>query len=190
GGDILNQELRTNFRTDAGGISRNAPIDVGQRISFSFDFHSDVGGWAIQINTVEPQHWNVDSHDRLAFLIQHSVGGNVRYKVGANLHDIWAISSDARSSSDTVHISGVIEADLSAIVNVDYNDGGPIATFNFVSPGIDPSTIPQGTLLSIGNSNDGVGNSYFDNYVVTAIPEPCTLALMTIAIPLLIKRKS
>lgn len=157
-------------------------------MTFDFDFaQNDVGGWAVQINTTNPELGNFDNQPRLLALMQHRGEEGVRLRVGENLYGGWQYSDNAREwvGGETVHINGLIFPDLSIQVTVDYLDGGPQAIYEWASQGVDPLSIPQGNLFSIGNAND-LGQSRFDNLFVA--PEPATAILLGAAGLLALRR--
>jgi hypothetical protein len=172
------------------GIMRDdLPFPLNAPMTFDFDFAvmaDNPGIWVIQINTTNPLMTNFDDEPRLLALMQHEGEGGVRRKVGANLSDGWWHSSNARSWDDgeTVHVSGTVFSDLSVEVAVDYLDGGPMAVYTIPGPGLNPTTIDQGLLFSIGTNN---GAGYFDNLVVT--PEPATLSLLAIGGLAMLRRR-
>ena len=164
------------------------PFPFTTPMTFDFDFAvmpDNPGIWIVQINTTTPDMTNFDNPPRLLALLQGEGEGGVRRNVGG-ISDGWWHSNNARSWDDgeTVHVSGTVFPNLDVEVTVDYLDGGPMAVYTIPGPGIDPTTISQGILFSIGSNN---GAAYFDNLVVT--PEPATLTLLTLGGLSLVRRR-
>ena len=69
------------------------------------------------------------------------------------------------NSASLAFIEGVINADLSATINVHYNDGqmpDPV-TFSF-GPAIGAVSTAPGSILVLGNANCSTGPHFFDNF--------------------------
>jgi hypothetical protein len=187
---IENGQVRAGGTNNGGGVCRTLTYPLGSPMTFEFDFSSrDSAGWAIQGNTTNPGLWSFDDHPRLFAFMQHRGDDGIRYAIGDHIvsHD-WQFSPNARPWTEgvLVHIAGVVYPDMRAEITVDYRDGSPVALYQWLSHQMDPATVTQGTLFSIGNSND-TGRAYLDNLMVA--PEPATLLLLAVGGLAVIRRR-
>ena len=148
-----------------GGIYRSFPVTFPA--TFAFDFHLQgpnpacapgvTGGWLIAFNT--PGGGYAGSQYMLTqYAGSQSIYRHIVTSIGAIDDGVPSQSPDFGSS--VVHISGTVNADLSATVTV----GG--ATYVFGSPGATLTT-PTGSNLVLSNNSCGGGPYFFDNLSVT-----------------------
>ena len=186
---LENGQLRAGGTNNGGGVHRELSYSLSSPVTFEFDFSSSgTVGWCVQVNTTNPGLVSYDNHQRLVAFMQHEGENGIRYTIGDHIYNYqWLNSSNARPwNGAPVHISGVVYPDLTAEIAIDYLDGGPLALYQWLDHPMDPATVPQGTLFSVGGSG-AMGDVYFDNLVVA--PEPSTAVLLVTVFVLVPRRR-
>jgi hypothetical protein len=188
---ISNGELITHgYPNQAGGVSRPLPITFP--VSFSFDFHSPLtaadnqcnrtgipeAGWLIYFNVESPAIPNPFLYARQVGIEQYAGTRNIirSYFTGSGLVSDPApglpepIVGWQDFSNSPAHITGVINADLSATVTVQYADMSTV-TVSF-GPAVGAVVVPPGSQLVFGNSSCNTGPQIFDNLsIARPLPE-------------------
>jgi 5-hydroxyisourate hydrolase-like protein (transthyretin family) len=173
---LLNGELETFGEIGVGGgIVRTLPVTFP--VSFSFDFRTlnvtnqfgstpfNDGGWGIAFNADSA---SLGANSQVSFY--HYAGSRNIYRKtdsdsdsSPNLPEPIAGWEDY--NSNYAHITGLINADLSATFTIVYSDGKTVTTsFGPVSGA------PHGSLLLLGNSNASSGPDFFDNFQLVSSP--------------------
>lgn len=192
---LVDGELHTaGFPGLAGGIFRSLP--VGLPLTFAFDFRT------FSVRECSPEHesWSNDGGWLISFNGSpnfHPYTGlaQIRFYQYSGLRHVWRsyltqsgemfsnVSSPLQEPlpdqrefgpTPTAHIEGFIDSDLSAEIDVYYNDGLKPDPVVFVfQPAVGAASTPPGSLLVFGNSSCANGPHIFDNLEITyQSPQP------------------
>jgi hypothetical protein len=169
-GSILSGGQLETFGSDGagGGVFRSFPVTLP--VQFSFDFRSESphpscdvgnnlpgGGWLIAFNT--PGEGFAGAQIEFLqfygsqFVLRH-------YQTSTGIFEDTLPSASPDFGPTFVHISGVINKDLSATLTIGS------AVYNF-GPVANPLTASTGFNLVLSNSSCGGGPFFFDNLLVT-----------------------
>ena len=176
GADLTGGQLETFGTTGyAGGVGRSLPVTFP--LKFSFDFRTDSpsdGGWIIGFNCESVEVPN--SGQKTEFALFNYAGSRFlayQYQTsnGLKVVTLPVVAGQENYDSTTLaHISGTVNADLSASVNIVYADATQVS-FSIPTPA-DAVIAAPGSFLVLGNSNASYGPHYFDNFTVGPPPSP------------------
>lgn len=189
---IQSGQLRTLGAADLeGGIYRTLPITLP--VTFSFQFRTDVptdGGWDLKLNAAPVTSASQLDPDLAQIRFLH-------YRGSVDIAEYYANRSGGSGNANAnapaqrdfgpsglATITGQVNADLSSVITIAYNDGllPSTAVYSFAAP-TDAAVQPTGTLFILSDSNASAGPHFFDNLVIrstapTAVPEPGSLAVV------------
>jgi subtilase family serine protease len=169
---------------NAGGIFRSLPVTFPLQFSFDFKTQNQVaecggpsndGGWGIAFNAASAASPPPFNAAKQLWLYQFSGSrpiGRTYRTPGGDVSDSVTALTGATTQRDymaasAAHIEGTVNADLSAVITVRYNDGqtpDPV-TFSF-GPATNPVTTPPGAVFILSNVNCSSGPHIFDNLVI------------------------
>ena len=168
GGTLSGAQLRTSGQPNvAGGVLRSLPLNFPLR--FSFDFRTDTpvdGGWSIAFNASLATPFTGAQLTLGQYVGRTEIFQVYQSASGAQFRFIPAVAGQKDYEvASFAHISGVVHADLSALITISYGDGNTVSV-SVPAPPAGAIVVPQGSLLLLGNSNASLGPHYFDNFSI------------------------
>jgi len=166
----------------AGGVARQLPVTFP--LTFSFDFRTDApsdGGWAIGFNAATAGFVASTAEFTLfQYAGSRFLGYEYQTSTGLQIAEIPVVNGqEDYQSSALAHISGTVNADLSASVTITYADGTRVSLQTPAPTGAEIA--PRGSFLVLGNSNATYGPHFFANFNIgwgagqTCTPPPSGL---------------
>jgi hypothetical protein len=171
GAQISSDQLATFGEIDvAGGIERTFVTTFP--LGFSFDFSTDdpvYGGWLVGFNAAGANV--LVAEDTSEVELRQSTGSTAvctvyQTSTGPSYQCANTVSGQ-RDFTAKADIAAIINADFSAVVRIEYNDGEqPNEVTIKTSAPAGAILTPVGSVLWLGNVSESYGPHFFDNFLL------------------------